>query len=125
MGEYYHAQKDNNKALEYYNKAIELDKKNPIAYLERGKFYVAIKNNDEAYTDISYSKDLDPDNLELYPVYAEVCTKKGLFVTAFESYEHYLHLKTKEGIPYSFLLTDEADEIKKKMHSLRDMAGEL
>ena len=125
MGEYYLDRKNKGKALEYYNKAVELEPENPVVYLERGKFYFAMKETDNAYTDVSKSKDLDPENIELYPVYAEICTKKGLFIAAFDSYDQYMRMKVKEGIPYSFLLTEESDIIKKKMRSLRDMAGEL
>ncbi|MEW5821233.1 MAG: tetratricopeptide repeat protein [Cyanobacteriota bacterium] len=124
IGDYYLANKKNEKALEYYKNAFNLGPNSKV-YLKLGIYYYEIHDTQLAYENLVRSMDLEPDNLEIYPYLAEVYTRKGLFISAFESYEHYLNAKCAEGIPYSYLLSDEAEIIKDKMRELRDLAGEM
>lgn len=124
LGDYYLFMDNSGEALKYYNKALQL-KPNSMAYFKLGKFYYQKGNIEKAYEYLTTSHDKDPNNLEVYPYLAEMYNKKGLFVSAFESYEFYMHEKCNQGIPYTFLLSKEAESIEKKMRSLRDMAGEI
>jgi tetratricopeptide (TPR) repeat protein len=123
LGDYYYANNNKENAEMYYKKGLKL-KPSSYAFYKAGKFYYLEGKTDDAFEYLSKSKDLNPENLELYPYLAEVYTKKGLFVSAFDIYEYYLNAKSMKGIPYSFLLTEEAEQIRKKLRLLRDMAGE-
>ncbi|MGD9580899.1 MAG: tetratricopeptide repeat protein [Vampirovibrionia bacterium] len=124
FGDYYFSKNDNKKALENYKTAYEKGA-NAKVYYKLGVYYLNTKETQKAYDNLIRSYDLDPDNLDLYPYLAEVYTRKGLFISAFDAYDHYIREKCKEGIPYSYMLNEEYEVFKKKMKGLRDLAGEI
>jgi tetratricopeptide (TPR) repeat protein len=123
LAEYYRVKEKDTNAIENYELAIKY-KPTAEAYFKYGRYHYNMGHTEEAYENLTKSLDLDAEYLELYPYLAEVYTRKGLFVSAFDAYEFYFNQKLMQGIPYSFLMTKEADEIKKKLRLLRDMAGE-
>lgn len=124
FGDYYLLKGKGKKAVHYYKVAL-VYQQDSETYYKLGMYYYYNKNTTKAYENLTKSKELDPGNIELYRYLGEVLTKKGLFVSAFDAYEHYVNEKCKTGIPYTYLLTDEAEQLRKKMRALRDLAGEL
>lgn len=124
LGDYYFLKGKIEKAEHHYKLAL-IYQEDAETYFKLGLLYYSSKDTANAYENLIKSQELDPGNIEIYPYLGDVFTKKGLFVSAFDSYEHYVNEKCKMGIPYSFLLTEEAESMKKKMRALRDLAGEL
>lgn len=124
IGDYHFIKKENERALKYYKKAYNLGPNSKV-YFKLGVYYYEVHDTQNAYENLIKSLDLEPDNLDIYPYMAEVYTRKGLFISAFEAYEHYLNEKCKQGIPYTYLLSEEAEKTREKMRELRDMAGEM
>ena len=61
------------KALDNYNKAIELDPQNALAYVERGRFYKnSLKDNDKALADFNRAIELEPKNIFAYESRSEL-----------------------------------------------------
>ena len=59
--------KDYKKALEFYNKKIELTPKDPLGYSNRGDLYQNyLKDNEKALTDYNKSVELELDNAIYY-----------------------------------------------------------
>lgn len=124
FGDYYLSNHDYKNALNNYELAYKKGA-NAKVYFKLGVYYLETKKTKEAYKNLIRSFDLDPNNLDLYPYLAEVYTRKGLFISAFDAYNHYISEKYKQGIPYSYILNSEHDAIRKKMKGLRDLAGEM
>lgn len=124
FGDYYLSQQNFDKALENYELAYKKGA-NAKVYMKLGVYYLETKKTTKSYKNLIRSFDLDPNNLDLYPYLAEIYTRKGLFISAFDAYDHYLREKCKQGIPYSYMLNSEYEAIKKKMKGLRDLAGEM
>jgi len=66
VGNEYHFQKNYNKAIEYYTKAIELDPDNAKYYNSRGVSYNWLKEYEKAIADASKSIELDPGKAFYY-----------------------------------------------------------
>jgi tetratricopeptide (TPR) repeat protein len=70
-------------ALDLLSKAIKLDKKNPVLYVEQGNAYRRLENGTEAYK--AYTKAIDTD-----PTYAEALYRLGKLFVAQNNPDMYL-----------------------------------
>lgn len=67
MGDFRRSIEDEQKALEYFNKAIEEDPTYAPAYLERGKYYLQSPMQDfQALQDLQYYVELQPEDKEAW-----------------------------------------------------------
>lgn len=57
---------DNNSAIKYFSKSIELEQNNPIAYHQRGIAYYNLKNYKNALNDFDKAIELDPNKTDAY-----------------------------------------------------------
>jgi len=62
LGAAYQKTEDFSKALEYYNKALEINKQNPKVFIYRGYLYFKKEKYKEAIDDFKTVLDLDPNN---------------------------------------------------------------
>jgi tetratricopeptide (TPR) repeat protein len=74
--------KDEERALEEYRKAIELDPEDPLNYRQRAFVYVDRGRIDEALADFTRAIDLDPDNSDLLKNRAILYNLKGQYEQA-------------------------------------------
>lgn len=77
IGACYQALKDNNKAIESYNKALSMDKRNANAYYYLGTIYASIKDYDKADSNYKQAKLLDPNNKNLDQSIKELISLKN------------------------------------------------
>lgn len=82
---YYHigtvlrAEGDYRKAQQYFNKAIELNRRSVDAYLARGILYAEINRFEAAFADFQECLRLDPDNRHAFCNYMHVKQVLGIF----------------------------------------------
>ncbi len=63
-GVYYRSIKQNDKAMQDYNKVIEINPQYPLTYNNRGNIYFDQMKDDLALTDYNKALELDPDNVK-------------------------------------------------------------
>jgi tetratricopeptide (TPR) repeat protein len=65
MGIYYYRMADYNRAVKYYDSAIQLRPYNGLYYYERAKTYAALRKLDFTQTDLQSAYDLDPNRMTI------------------------------------------------------------
>jgi tetratricopeptide (TPR) repeat protein len=89
--------KEADKALADYNKALELNPKDAVAYNNRGLVHHERGELDKALADYSMAITLDPTNPTFYENRALILAAKGLTPKAAEDYKKALKLTTDEA----------------------------
>lgn len=88
------------KAIDEYNKAIELDPKNAIGYFDRGYAYYYKKNYSAAMSDFDKTLLLDPDYYSAYLGRARVKTKTTDYTGALADYNKLLSMSREAKYYY-------------------------
>ncbi|MFL5657090.1 MAG: tetratricopeptide repeat protein, partial [Ktedonobacteraceae bacterium] len=78
--------KELQRAIEDYNRAIELDSNNAIVYFNRGLAYLYLKNGHQAKADFDHCYELD--STDVNAVWMAAWTNMGMQRTAMETAEH-------------------------------------
>jgi tetratricopeptide (TPR) repeat protein len=84
--------KEYEKAIEDYNKAIELDPKFAIAYTNRGVAYDKLKEHEKAIEDFNKAIELDPKNVAMYLNLSEAIIIMGDYKSASKNIAKALYL---------------------------------
>ena len=87
-------QKEYEKAINHYTKAIELKSDFPEAYYNRGNAYSEIGALDLAIGDYNIALALNPNDFEYYNNRGNVYAKKGDFDKAIKDYDTTIHLNS-------------------------------
>lgn len=74
-------------ALKDYNKAIELNPKDSVSYLNRGRAYINTKSYDLAILDFDKTIELNPKDSMAFFIRADIYEKKGKFQQAIGDYQ--------------------------------------
>ncbi len=115
LGDYYREfdKMDLSRAIEQYNKALEIDPKYTRALLRKGVLYVNVKNYNEGLKFYDEAIVQDPSFAPAYREKAELLYKAGRYKQAIESYEKYLELNKNCRVQQRFasfiFLTNEYD----------------
>ena len=84
---------DLNRALEDYNKAIQLDPKNSTYYKVRGDFYQnQLKDYDKAFADYATAIKLNPKDVDAYKARGELYESQEKYLEAIKDYQTALKL---------------------------------
>lgn len=100
-GNTHYAQKEYDKAIKDYTKAIELNPRNAIAYGGRGNTYYMKRIYDQAIADFTKAVALDPMNAFLYTIRGNVYDDKGLYEMAIADYTKAIDLNPNFAVAYS------------------------
>jgi tetratricopeptide (TPR) repeat protein len=90
-------------AVNFYTRAIELDKGNPVLYSERGVAYFHLKQKVLALADMDYSVALEPEYGYRYSSRAYIKEAMGDTHGAIEDYQMAVALEPDDGIAYNNL----------------------
>lgn len=82
-------------AVTDYNKAIELNPKDDVSYLNRGRAYLSKKSFDLALTDLDKSIEINPKEAMAYSLRADLHEKKGNAAQAITDYQKAVELDAK------------------------------
>jgi len=88
------------KALECFNKAIELDPKDYLGYVGRGEVYSEFVRYEEAIADFDTAIRLNPEDDEAYFEKGQVLEKLGDYESAVEYYSKAIELKSDDAYYY-------------------------
>ncbi len=122
------------KAIEYYNKALELNSKYAKAYANRGKAKQELKEYDEAIKDYDKALGLNPKLVEAYINRGGAKMELKEYDKAIKDYDKALELnpnlaKTYEGLILAYLQSNDfttAEEYYKELLRLDEvLAGEM
>ena len=94
--EWNYTRKNQNKAIEYYTKAIELDPKSSEAYLKRGIALFYAHNEEKAFVDLNRAIELDPKNAIAYMERGEIYKSKNKYDEALADYNKAIKLDPKQ-----------------------------
>ncbi len=94
-------------AIQYFDKALAMDKESAFTYSNRGECYYKMKKYDEAMKDINYSIKLNPKNSWAYKNKAKVLIALGKTSDACKE------LNTAEELGYEVLYDNEVKELIK------------
>jgi tetratricopeptide (TPR) repeat protein len=82
IGRSYFGKGQDETALKYLNKAIELTQKNANAYSYRAQILLKLNKLDSAFDDITHSINLNPKNYDNYVMRAEICEEQQKWSSA-------------------------------------------
>ena len=91
---------DNDQAIEYYDKAIELNPKNAVAYYNRGVAYCDKGEHKKAIEDYSKAIELNPYYAKTYYNRGNACFYKGEYDKAIEDYNKAIELNPDDVEAY-------------------------
>lgn len=94
-------QKNYAEAIKHYNSAIDNDRKNIDAYINRGWMNIELKNMEIAKIDLSYALQLNPLNPHAISGLAEYEANKGDLLNALSLYNKAILLQKSDSILYS------------------------
>ncbi len=89
------------KAIEEFNKAIQLNPNNAAAYVNRGEILCRERKYDDAIQDFSKAIQLDPDNADVYCSRGWIWKKKRKYDKAIEDYNKAIKLKPNDADIYN------------------------
>jgi len=92
LGDCYYQKREYIKALEYYNKTIELDKKFDLAYIMRGEVFMNLNQVNKALKDFDKGIELNPYNKFFYADRGNVYVYQGNFRAAIADFNKSLDL---------------------------------
>lgn len=92
---------DFNKAIEYYTKAIELDKNYVTAYNNRGNAYDEIKQYENALKDLTLALKMDAENATTLSNLGLAYDHSGLLDKALEMYAKSITINPRNAVTYT------------------------
>jgi len=90
-----------NAAIKNYNKATELDKEYPTAYISRGSAYLDLKKYDKAIADYTMAIKLSPENEEPYAYRARAYYEIDSLKKSKDDFDKAITLNKKFSYAYS------------------------
>ena len=84
-------------AIQLATKALELDPKNPAAFLLRGKIFAALSRHTDAVADFDATIKLDPKGADAYDARGSEQFKLGKIEASLEDFDRYLKLLPAEA----------------------------
>jgi len=127
LASFNNGQRDYAKAIEQYQKAVELDPKFAMIYNEMAYCYLYDGNLPEAEKAIKQYVQLKPNEPNPYDSFAEILMKEGKFEESIRNYEKALALNpdftgSYIGIGTDYVLLNKPDEARKEIQKLFDRA---
>lgn len=92
---------DFNKAIEFYTKAIEIDKKYVTAYNNRGSAYGELKQNENALKDLTLALEMEPENAITLNNLGLAYANSGLIDKAIEMYTKSIAIRSRNAVTYT------------------------
>lgn len=116
-----------NAAIKNYNKATELDKEYPTAYISRGSAYFDLKEYDKAIENYTTAIKLLPNNEELYTYRGKAYYEIDSLKKSKDDFDKAIHLNKDFGYAYSNRALLKYTKLNDKMGACEDLdkAAEL
>lgn len=92
---------DFNKAIEFYTKAIELDKKYATAYNNRGSAYDEIKQYENALKDLTLALEMEPESATTLNNLGLAYNNSGLFDKAVDMYTKSIAIRPRDAVTFT------------------------
>lgn len=99
----YQNTKSHEKALDYYNKSLELNTNNHLAYLNRAGLLSALGKYDEAFADINEALKLDTKTANSYLIRGSIYLNKNQLEPAIADFVEGIRLAPKNANAYYYL----------------------
>lgn len=91
---------DFNKAIEFYTKALELDKNYASAYNNRGSAYDEIEQYENALKDLTVALEMEPESATILNNLGLAYNNSGLFDKAVEMYTKSININSRNAITH-------------------------
>ncbi len=92
--------RDYEKALNYFDQVLTIDKKNVLAHVNRGGALNELKRVDEAYDEYKIAVELDPQFISARLNLANLCADNGKLDEAKANYEEILNIDPKHSLTH-------------------------